>query len=155
MDAARQNGGNGTKEGVMMRVSWIVGAVSAASFVAAMAAGQETTETFSAGTSGPEVYKTYCAVCHGKEARGDGPLAESLRHAPPDLTTLGKRNDGKFDAASVSRMIDGRDPIKGHGGADMPIWGDAFKRSGEKYDDKAVKARIDALVDHLKSLQRK
>lgn len=139
----------------MMRMNWVIGAASAAWLLAAMATGQETTESFSAGTSGADVYKTYCAVCHGKEAKGDGPLAGNLRHAPPDLTTLAKRNDGKFDAARVARMIDGRDPIKDHGGADMPIWGDAFKRSGEKYDEKAVKARIDALVDHLKSLQVK
>ena len=140
----------------MTRMTWVVGAASAVSILAASAAtAQQTTETFSAGTSGAAVYKTYCAVCHGLDAKGDGPLAESLRRVPPDLTLLAKRNAGKFDAASVHRMIDGRDPIKGHGGPDMPIWGDAFKRSGEKYDDKAVKARIDALVDHLKSLQRK
>jgi hypothetical protein len=36
----------------------------------------------------------------------------------------------------------------------MPIWGDAFKRSTEGYSEKAVKARIDALVEHLRALQR-
>jgi mono/diheme cytochrome c family protein len=122
--------------------------------VAGAAAGQETKETFSAGTSGAAVYKTYCAVCHGIEAKGDGPLAANLRHAPPDLTLLAKRNAGKFDAASVHRMIDGRDPIKGHGGPDMPIWGDAFKRTADGYSEKAVRARIDALVEHLRSVQR-
>lgn len=140
----------------MTRMTWGIGAASAASILAAAAAtGQQTTETFSAGTSGAAVYRTYCAVCHGAEARGDGPLAESLRHAPPDLTTLAKRNAGKFDPARVHRMIDGRDPVKGHGGPDMPIWGDAFKRLSEGHSDKAVKERIDALVGHLKSLQRK
>jgi len=140
----------------MTRTTWAIGAASAASILAAGAVtGQQTTETFAAGTSGSAVYKTYCAVCHGKEARGDGPLAENLRHAPPDLTTLAKRNAGKFDAARVYRMIDGRDPVKGHGGPDMPIWGDAFKRSSEGYSEKAVKERIAALVDHLNSLQRK
>jgi mono/diheme cytochrome c family protein len=140
----------------MTRMTWPVCAASAASIVAAAAAtGQQTTETFSAGTSGSAVYRTYCATCHGAEARGDGPLAENLRHAPPDLTRLAKRNAGKFDAARVHRMIDGRDPVKGHGGGDMPIWGDAFKRSSEGHSEKAVKERIDALVGHLKSLQRK
>ncbi len=141
----------------MTRMTWFIGAASAGSILAAAAAatGQQTTETFSAGTSGAAVYRTYCAVCHGAEARGDGPLAESLRHAPPDLTALAKRNAGKFDAARVQRTIDGRDPVKGHGGPDMPIWGDAFKRSSEKHSEKAVKERIAALADHLKSLQRK
>ncbi len=140
----------------MTRMIWAIGAASAASLLAAASAtGQQTTEAFSAGTSGPAVYRTYCAVCHGVEARGNGPLAENLRHAPSDLTTIAKRSAGKFDAALVHRMIDGRNPLKGHGGPDMPIWGDAFKRSSEGYTEKAVKERIAALVDHLKSLQRK
>ena len=139
----------------MTRMRWFIGAASAASVFAATAAtAQQTAETFIAGTSGAAVYKTYCAVCHGVDAKGDGPLAGNLRHPPPDLTLLAKRNGGKFDADRVHRMIDGRDPIKGHGGPDMPIWGDAFKRSTEGYSEKAVKARIDALVEHLRSLQR-
>ena len=140
----------------MTRMTWGVGAASAVSIlVAASATAQQTTETFSAGTSGAAVYKTYCAVCHGKEAKGDGPLAKNLRHAPPDLTALAKRNGGKFDDAGVYRVIDGREPLQGHGGADMPIWGDAFKRSSEGFSEKAVKERINALVDYLKSLQPK
>lgn len=140
----------------MTRMTWCIGAAAAASVLAAgWAAGQETSEAFSAGTSGSAVYKTYCAVCHGAEAKGDGPLAKSLRHAPPDLTLIARRDGGKFDPVRVHRMIDGRDPVKDHGGPDMPVWGDAFKRSSEGYSDKAVKERIAALVDHLKSLQRK
>ena len=140
----------------MTRMTWSIGIASAVSLlVAASATAQQTTETVPAGTGGAGIYKTYCAVCHGKGARGDGPLAANLRHAPPDLTALAKRNAGKFDDARVYRMIDGRDPLKGHGGADMPIWGDAFKRSSEGNSEKAVKERIDALVVHLKSRQRK
>ena len=139
----------------MTRMSWFIGAASAASILAASAAtAQQTAETFSAGTTGAAVYKTYCAVCHGLDAKGNGPLADSLRRVPPDLTLLAKRNAGKFDAPSVHRMIDGRDPIKGHGGPDMPIWGDAFKRSSEGYSEKAVKARIEGLVEHLRSIQQ-
>jgi hypothetical protein len=37
----------------------------------------------------------------------------------------------------------------------MPVWGDAFKESVEGHSEKAVKARIDALVEHLKSIQAK
>lgn len=121
---------------------------------AVVASGQQTTETFVGGAAGSEVYKTYCATCHGKTAKGDGPLAGHLRFAPADLTLLAKRNGGTFDAAAVHRMIDGRRPLKGHGGPDMPVWGDAFKRTGERYSEKAVEARIDALVSHLKTLQR-
>jgi mono/diheme cytochrome c family protein len=132
-----------------------IGAIAAAlSLTAAAALAQQTTERFSAGSSGQDTYKTYCATCHGVGAKGDGPLAANLRHAPPDLTALAKRNHGTFDAVAVRRMIDGRDPIKNHGGPDMPVWGDAFKQAGEKYSEKDVKERIDALVDYVKSLQR-
>ena len=126
----------------------------AAALLAPSAFAQESTETFSAGKAGPEVFRTYCATCHGASARGDGPLAAHLRFSPPDLTLLAKRNGGTFDDAQVHRIIDGRQPVKGHGGPDMPVWGDAFRRSSEGFSEEAVKARIDGLVAYLRSLQR-
>jgi mono/diheme cytochrome c family protein len=134
----------------------VMGMLLAGGFLlaAVVASGQQTTETYAAGPAGEEVYKTYCATCHGKTAKGDGPLAAHLRFAPPDLTLLAKRNEGKFDTVAVHRMIDGRQPLKGHGGPDMPVWGDAFRKSGEGYSEKAVKERIDSLVTHLKKLQQ-
>jgi mono/diheme cytochrome c family protein len=103
--------------------------------------------------SGPAVYRTYCTSCHGLSGKGDGPLAERLRIRPPDLTLLAKRNDGKWSRDKVARMIDGREPVKGHGGPDMPVWGDAFKSSREGYDEESVKARIQVLVEYLEGLQ--
>src|SRR5437867_13052073 len=93
------------------------------------ASAQQTTEAVLSGTSGDALFKTYCGSCHGKSAKGDGPLADALRFRPADLTLIAKRNGGKFDADKVYRMIDGRESVKGHGGTDMPVWGDAFKRS--------------------------
>jgi len=43
---------------------------------------------------GRQTYKDYCAACHGSEGKGHGPVARSLRKAPPDLTTLAKRRSG-------------------------------------------------------------
>ena len=123
--------------------------------LAAPASAQQTAEAVLTGTTGDQLFKTYCASCHGKLAKGDGPLADSLRFRPADLTLIAKRNGGKFDADKVYRVIDGREPVKGHGGTDMPVWGDAFKRSVEGYSEKAVKERIQALVDYLKSIQAK
>ena len=122
---------------------------------AALASAQQTAEAVLSGTSGDQLFKTYCASCHGKSAKGDGPLADSLRFRPADLTLIAKRNGGKFDADKVYRIVDGREPVKGHGGTDMPVWGDAFKRSVEGYSEKAVKERISAIVDYLKSIQAK
>jgi len=129
--------------------------VAAGVSTAPAVSSQETVETFVGGTDGGALFKTYCAVCHGKTAKGDGPLADDLRFRPPNLTLLAKRNKGTFDADQVRRFVDGREPVKGHGGPDMPVWGDAFKRSREGFSEKAVKARIDAIVDHLESVQAK
>jgi mono/diheme cytochrome c family protein len=129
-----------------------VAALGAAAGLAS-APSARTTESAASGADGSALYRTYCASCHGVEAKGDGPLATSLRTVPPDLTRLARRNGGEFDASKVHRIIDGRNPVKGHGGEDMPVWGDAFKRAGEGFSEKAVKVRIDALVEHLRQAQ--
>jgi mono/diheme cytochrome c family protein len=104
--------------------------------------------------SGRQVYTLYCSACHGDQAKGDGPLAASLKVRPPDLTSFAKRNGGTFASEDVARIIDGRKPLKGHGGGDMPTWGDAFKASGGGRSDPKVKARIAALADYIKSIQQ-
>jgi mono/diheme cytochrome c family protein len=98
-------------------------------------------------------FKTYCAACHGTSARGDGPLADSMRRRPANLTEISKRNKGSFPKDVVFKVIDGRTKVPGHGGPDMPVWGDAFMRSGEASDEASVKHRIQALVDYLETLQ--
>jgi mono/diheme cytochrome c family protein len=105
--------------------------------------------------SGDYLFRTYCASCHGRDARGDGTLASSLRVRPADLTRFAKRNGGKFDAGKLAKLIDGREEVKGHGSSDMPVWGDAFKRASERYSEDGVKARVAALVEYLEGLQVK
>jgi len=142
----------------MERLACALAAIVVAAVVSTaspIASAQPTAEAVGSGTSGDALFKTYCGSCHGKSAKGDGPLADSLRFLPADLTLIAKRNGGKFDADKVYRTIDGRDAVKGHGGTDMPVWGDAFKRSVEGYSEKAVKARIQAIVDYLKAIQVK
>jgi mono/diheme cytochrome c family protein len=131
------------------------GILAAASLPAARAAAgpQQTAEAVVSGTTGAEVFKSYCASCHGTSARGDGPLADALRYRPADLTRIAQRNDGKFEAEKVHRIIDGRKSVKGHGGTDMPVWGDAFKQSATGFSEEAVKARIQSLTAYLETLQ--
>ena len=45
---------------------------------------------------GLELFQAYCATCHGREAKGGGPMAASLKTPPADLTTIAKRNKGTF-----------------------------------------------------------
>jgi len=103
--------------------------------------------------TGDYLFRTYCAACHGESAKGNGPLADSMRKRPADLTEIAKRNKGVFPKDQVFRMIDGREPVKGHGGADMPVWGDVFTRAVEGGDPNVVQKRIEALVDYLAGIQ--
>ena len=107
------------------------------------------------GVSGAYAFRTHCATCHGAQGKGDGPLADSLRFHPADLTLIARRHGGNFPAELVARIVDGRDPLKGHGGPDMPVWGDAFRNADTNYDEKKVREKIRAIVDFVKTLQVK
>lgn len=105
--------------------------------------------------SGISLFRTYCSTCHGLAGKGDGPMAEQLRYRPPDLTLLAERSGGHYPAAVVFQMIDGRKPLKGHGGPDMPVWGDAFKNSRDGFDEESVRGKIQAIVDYLGGIQER
>ena len=103
--------------------------------------------------SGHDLFRTYCASCHGTSGLGDGPLASSLRRKPANLRQIAMRNGGQYPAELVYRVIDGRQPVRGHGGPDMPVWGDAFGRTTDATDEAAVSRKIQALVAYLHSIQ--
>jgi len=105
--------------------------------------------------SGSELFKTYCVACHGTDARGTGPLADSLRKRPADLTALAASNGGTFPSEMVARIIDGRNPVLGHGGGDMPVWGEALLIAHGGGSEDAVKERIASIVAYLETLQKK
>ena len=104
---------------------------------------------------GREVFRLYCVVCHGPAGRGDGPLASNMRRKPSDLTEIAKRNGDQFPSEMVFRTIDGRQLVRGHGGPDMPVWGDAFAKSREGGDAAAVRETIESLVSYIQSFQVK
>ena len=70
--------------------------------------------------TGEQMYKLYCATCHGADARGNGPLAAMLKTPPPDLTTLSKRHAGKFPHDYVANVIEFGPGVSSHGSSDMP-----------------------------------
>ena len=127
----------------------------AALLAAGSLAAQSSTTPSNHDFSGISLFRTYCASCHGTSAKGDGPLAEHLRIRPADLTRITIKHEGAFPAERVHRIIDGRVPVKGHGASDMPVWGDAFKNALEGGDDDTIHAKIDALVQHVESIQAK
>lgn len=103
--------------------------------------------------SGRDLFRRYCASCHGTSGMGDGPLASSMRRKPANLRQIAKRNGGEYPSELVYRVIDGRQPVRGHGGPDMPVWGDAFGRTTDATDEASVKRKIESLVVYLRSIQ--
>ena len=102
--------------------------------------------------SGAEMFRTYCAACHGTDARGTGPAATALKKAPADLTLLSKKNGGKFPALSVQNTIKGEAGAPVHGSRDMPMWGDIFRSVSA--GNEVVSMRVSNLTEYVKSIQQ-
>ena len=103
---------------------------------------------------GPELFKAYCATCHGKDAKGAGPMAASLRIAPPDLTRIAVRNGGTFPFLQVQKIISGEQQFPTtHGTREMPVWGPIF--SEVSCDQDLGRVRIYSLAMYLEAIQEK
>jgi len=102
--------------------------------------------------SGEQIFRQFCAACHGIDARGHGPAAYSLKTPPADLTTLAKRHDGKFPYAYFSDVLLFGRGLSAHGSSDMPTWGPLF-RYLDRRNEVAVRQRIKNLSDYLATLQ--
>jgi len=102
---------------------------------------------------GKEMFTHYCASCHGKDGRGNGPVASALKKPPTDLTMLAYFNQGKYPDTRVYAYIEGSDEVAAHGSREMPIWGSVF-RTLSPADASAVHQRISNLTEYVKSLQR-
>lgn len=103
---------------------------------------------------GPELFKAYCATCHGKDAKGGGPMAASLRIAPPDLTRIAVRNGSSFPFLQVQKIISGeQQPPATHGTREMPVWGPIF--SEVTWDQDLGRLRIYSLAMYLEAIQVK
>jgi mono/diheme cytochrome c family protein len=111
------------------------------------------TESLIYSVKGPDLFRGYCAVCHGTDGHGDGPMAPNLKSKVPDLTTLARNNKGQFPAARVRRMIEGTETVTAHGSREMPIWGPIFHRIEDDRDFGNV--RLDNLLKYVQSIQQK
>jgi mono/diheme cytochrome c family protein len=101
---------------------------------------------------GENLYKAYCASCHGADAKGNGPMAAWLKVPPSDLTRIAARSGGKFPLARIDRIISGEEALpSGHGTTAMPIWGPVFSRVTRDQD--LGRVRIDNLARYLRDLQ--
>jgi mono/diheme cytochrome c family protein len=75
---------------------------------------------------GPDLFRAYCASCHGEDAKGNGPAAVALKSKVPDLTVLAKNNGGKFPEDRVRKSIMSDVAPAAHGSREMPIRGPVF-----------------------------
>ena len=106
-----------------------------------------------ASVEGPDLFRAYCASCHGEDGKGRGPAAAALKTNPADLTTIKRRNGGKFPTERVRQMIVGDDRLPAHGSREMPIWGPIFHQVESDRDWGYV--RLDNLTKYLESIQQK
>jgi mono/diheme cytochrome c family protein len=134
----------------MMGASVALLLIAITSVGTAVAAGQTKPAT---AESGSDLFYNNCASCHGTDGKGNGPLGQVLTVRPSNLTIIAKNTGGKFPAAKIYELIDGRNPaVRGHGGPDMPVWGEVFASRG---NTASVKNRINALVQYIETLQVK
>ncbi len=104
--------------------------------------------------TGKDMFKQYCAACHGLDAKGHGPASVSLKVTPSNLTTLSKRHGGEFPTDLVTNVLRFGPGIAAHGSSDMPTWGPIFQYM-DNYNQTVVQKRIKNLCDYIASLQEK
>ncbi len=148
----------------MRRFSIVLASIAAIALIggAGAALAQEIREapiTWSqaALADGQVLYAEVCAVCHGTDAKGNGPAAPALAKPVPDLTQLALVNGGTFPTAEVQKTITGQTSVVAHGTLEMPVWGKVFedvrldRKPGERWG--FARLRILALTEYIESLQ--
>ena len=108
---------------------------------------------------GKREFETRCASCHGISGKGNGSISDLLRHSPPDLTQLARRNGGILPVERIYDSITG-DAVQSHGSRDMPVWGMVYRTDAASYyadipydPDTYVRARVLALIEYISRLQ--
>jgi mono/diheme cytochrome c family protein len=102
---------------------------------------------------GEQLFKGYCAPCHGRTGKGDGPVVQALKTVPADLTLIAQRNGGTFSREEVARSIEeGTPTLWAHGSKDMPVWGPIFS-SLALGSYKPMNPRVEDVVTFLESIQ--
>jgi mono/diheme cytochrome c family protein len=139
---------------MVRRIGQTALALVACAFVALPLIAQTTTEKQASVSDGAKTYEEYCAVCHGKEGKGDGPAAPALKAKTVDLTLLARTHGGSFPRTRVEESILGTERvIPSHGTVDMPVWGPVFKNLDP--DDGTRVQRLRGLLDHIERMQVK
>jgi hypothetical protein len=160
--ACSANGGVGVEGGSHMRGSSVAAVwlfmllVGTSGPVQAQQTGRGNPPLVPDTMYGPDLFKFYCAPCHGRDGKGHGPVASVLKTSPSDLTQIAKRNGGVFPADRVEVLVTnglGADPLQAHGTPEMPVWGPVFRSLDPS--DARVRVRIANLIAYLDAIQAK
>ena len=128
--------------------------VIAAVCVAQSQTVKTTTAPYTSPASGKQMYKAYCASCHGLDGKGTGPAATAMKAPLPDLTQLKKQNHGQYPADHVAASIQGDTNNSSHGSAEMPVWGPVFRKVSGNHVGQ-VQLRVKNLNTYIESMQEK
>ncbi|GAA4222814.1 cytochrome c [Sagittula sp. NFXS13] len=108
---------------------------------------------------GQALFMENCAVCHGEDAKGNGPLARRLEKAPKDLTLIELRHKDTFPRAKIMSIVDGyaRSDMTGPG---MPEFGALLEGDLVPFDSgdgiqTPTPRKLVALVEYLETVQQK
>ncbi len=131
---------------------WFAAAILWSSPLRAQETTQKPAEVKLIGSiQGKDLFKSYCASCHGLDAKGHGPMAASLKIPPSDLRRISIRNHDVFPIMRVEKIIAGEQLPAGHGSSEMPVWGPIFSRVTTDVD--LGRVRIDNLARYLRDIQ--
>jgi mono/diheme cytochrome c family protein len=103
-------------------------------------------------TNGKQMYTSYCAPCHGVDAKGNGPAAAALKTQPTDLTGLSRNNHGRFPDTHIVAIMQFGSNVQAHGSAEMPVWGPILGKM-DMTNNQARQLRISNLSRYLQSVQ--
>lgn len=107
---------------------------------------------------GRRLFVENCAMCHGPDATGNGPVARSLNPPPKDLTLIRARHDGSFPRAKVLSILDGYTRVD-LPGQNMPEFGDLLRGDLIPLDTgdgilTPTPRKLVALLEYLESIQK-
>lgn len=114
---------------------------------------KQTPQRLIQSVKGSDLFRAYCASCHGADGKGNGPVAPALNAKPSDLTIIAQRNGGVFPATRVRMIIAGDELIIAHGSREMPVWGPIFHRV--EWDQDLGEVRLKNVTQYVESIQQK
>ncbi|QFT92379.1 Cytochrome c [Roseovarius sp. THAF9] len=106
---------------------------------------------------GQAIFARNCAVCHGGDGTGTGPMAARLATRPADLTKIASRRGGVWPMLEVMSIIDGytkrTEPRE-----DMPVISELTEGPKVDFDSgnglvRPTPARLIAVAEYLERIQ--